>query len=66
MHTERVSGKSDVVQEMEEDYAVRLVPRHWRRDWLGLTNVALGVATAMVFMQEGSLLALNYGSVARI
>lgn len=62
MHTERVSGKSDVVQEMEEDYAVRLVPRHWRRDWLGLTNVALGVATAMVFMQEGSLLALNYGS----
>lgn len=56
-------GKTEVIKEMEEDYAVRLVPKHWRRGWLGLTNVALGVATAMVFMQEGSLLALNFGSV---
>lgn len=63
MIEDKAMMKKELVKEMEEDYAVRLVPRHWRRGWLGLTNVALGVSTAMVFMQEGSLLALTYGSL---
>lgn len=53
-------------QEMKEDYALRRVPQHWRWPWYSIMNVALGVATAMVFMQMGSILAVQYGSVNAI
>lgn len=53
----------DAKQEMKEDYALRKVPQHWRWPWYSIMNVALGVATAMVFMQMGSLMAISYGSV---
>lgn len=50
-------------QEQKEDYALEKVPSHYRLGWWSITNVTLGVATAMVFMQMGSLMALGYGSV---
>jgi purine-cytosine permease-like protein len=49
--------------EQKEDYALEKVPSHYRMKWWSITNVTLGVATAMVFMQMGSLMALNYGSM---
>ncbi|MFC4766196.1 purine-cytosine permease family protein [Effusibacillus consociatus] len=50
-------------QEKKEDYALEKVPPHYRMNWWSITNVTLGVATAMIFMQMGSLMALSFGSV---
>ncbi len=50
-------------EERKEDYALEKVPPHYRMGWWSITNVTLGVATAMIFMQMGSLMALSYGSV---
>lgn len=50
-------------QEKKEDYALEKVPPHYKMNWWSITNVTLGVATAMVFMQMGSLMAISYGSV---
>ncbi|WLR51328.1 cytosine permease [Bacillus tianshenii] len=50
-------------EETKEDYALEEVPKHSRMGWWSITNVALGVATAMVFMQMGSLMAVSYGAV---
>lgn len=60
------SVNMDKKEEMKEDYALRKVPQHWRWPWYSIMNVALGVATAMVFMQMGSLMAVSYGSVNAI
>lgn len=56
----------DDKEEMKEDYALRVAPKHWRWPWYSIMNVALGIATAMVFMQMGSLMALQFGSVNAI
>jgi purine-cytosine permease-like protein len=53
-------------QEKKEDYALEKVPQHYRMKWWSITNVTLGVATAMVFMQMGSIMALSFGSVNAI
>ncbi|OUM88815.1 MAG: permease [Bacillus thermozeamaize] len=50
-------------EERKEDYALEKVPQHYRMNWWSITNVAIGVATALVFMQMGSLMAVSYGSV---
>lgn len=55
--------KTSLKNEKKEDYALEKVPEHWKMGWLSITNVTLGVATAMVFMQMGSLMALSYGSI---
>lgn len=52
-------------EERKEDHALEPVPQEYRRRWPGIMNVALGVATAMVFMQMGSLMALTYGKIGR-
>lgn len=50
--------------EKKDDFALEKVPLKGRSmRWFSLTNVALGVATAMLFMQMGSLMALNFGAV---
>lgn len=49
--------------ERKEDYALEKVPAHYKMNWWSITNVTLGVATAMVFMQMGSMMALSFGSV---
>jgi purine-cytosine permease-like protein len=54
-----ISGK----EEKKEDYALEKVPQHYRLNWWGLTNVAIGVGTALVFMQMGSLMAVTFGAV---
>ncbi len=58
-----MSGKLFDKSERKEDHALEPVPAEFRRRWPGIMNVALGVATAMVFMQMGSLMALTYGSM---
>lgn len=50
-------------EEQKEDYSLNKVPFHWRMNWYSLTNVTLGVATAMFFMQVSGQMALAYGSV---
>jgi purine-cytosine permease-like protein len=50
-------------EEGKEDYALEKVPSHYRMNWWSITNVTLGVATAMLFIQMGSLMALSYGSM---
>lgn len=54
---------NDTSHEHKEDYALEKVPTHHRMKWWSITNVTLGVATAMVFMQMGSLMATAYGSM---
>ncbi|MHB1683554.1 MAG: purine-cytosine permease family protein [Bacilli bacterium] len=58
-----MAGKLFDKSERKEDHALEPVPMEFRRRWPGIMNVALGVATAMVFMQMGSLMALTYGSM---
>ncbi|MBE1554027.1 purine-cytosine permease family protein [Sporosarcina limicola] len=51
-------------EETKDDFALEKVPLKGRSmSWVSLTNVALGVATAMLFMQMGSLMALNFGAM---
>lgn len=47
----------------KEDFALEKVPQEYRRNWFGNMNVAVGVATALIFMQMGSVMAVTYGSV---
>lgn len=58
--------KRDEKAEGKEDYALESVPQHYRRSWTSITNVTLGVATAMVFMQMGSIMALTVGTMNAI
>ncbi|WP_155837148.1 purine-cytosine permease family protein [Aneurinibacillus terranovensis] len=60
---EIIRVNQDQKNEQKEDYALQRVPKHWRMSWPNITNVAVGVATAMVFMQMGSLMAIQFGSV---
>ncbi len=58
------AGKAaGTTNEQKEDYALEKVPAHYRMKWWSITNVTLGVATAMLFIQMGSLMATAYGSV---
>lgn len=57
------SGTTGTNEQKKEDYALEKVPEHWKMGWLSITNVTLGVATAMVFMQMGSMMALSFGSM---
>ncbi|MFD1707069.1 purine-cytosine permease family protein [Siminovitchia sediminis] len=50
-------------KEKKEDYALERVPEHYRMNWWSITNVTLGVATAMLFMQMGSLMTVSFGAV---
>lgn len=59
---EGLKGSNDK-SERKEDYALEKVPEHSRMGWLSITNVAIGVATALIFMQMGSLMAVSYGAV---
>lgn len=50
--------------ERKEDFALEKVPLEGRTmKWRSITNITLGVATAMLFMQMGSLMAVSFGSV---
>lgn len=50
--------------EKKDDFALEKVPLDGRTmGWSSITNVTLGVATAMLFMQMGSLMAVNFGSI---
>lgn len=46
------SQQEESKERIKEDYAVEKVPNSYRMGWLGITNVTLGVATAMVFMPQ--------------
>lgn len=61
-----MSGTAARKDERKEDYALESVPQSARRKWPGILNITIGVATAMVFMQYGAMMALQYGSVNAI
>ncbi|MER2192164.1 MAG: cytosine permease [Solibacillus sp.] len=51
-------------KQQKDDFALEKVPLHGRTmSWISITNITLGVATAMLFMQMGSLMAISYGAV---
>ncbi|QED47797.1 purine-cytosine permease family protein [Cytobacillus dafuensis] len=51
-------------EEKKDDFALEKVPLEGRTmGWKSITNVTLGVATAMLFIQMGSLMAVNFGAV---
>lgn len=51
-------------KEKKDDFALEKVPLESRTmSWGSITNVTLGVATAMLFMQMGSLMAVSFGSM---
>ncbi|MFJ8267593.1 purine-cytosine permease family protein [Peribacillus asahii] len=51
-------------EEKKDDFALEKVPLEGRTmRWGSITNITLGVATAMLFMQMGSLMAVSFGSV---
>ncbi|HWK21889.1 MAG TPA: cytosine permease [Ureibacillus sp.] len=55
---------SGATEEKKEDFALEKVPLKGRTmSWINITNITLGVATAMLFMQMGSLMAVSYGAV---
>ncbi|BAU26657.1 purine-cytosine permease-like protein [Aneurinibacillus soli] len=60
---EILTANQEEKNEQKEDYALQRVPKHSRLRWPGLMNVAVGIATAMLFMQMGSLMAVQFGSV---
>ncbi|SFE53095.1 purine-cytosine permease family protein [Alteribacillus iranensis] len=61
---ENVQGGVEDKETKKDDFALEKVPAEGRNmGWLSLTNVTLGVATALLFMQMGSLMAVYYGSV---
>lgn len=60
---DQVDHAANSSKEKKEDYALEKVPSHWRMSWWNITNVTLGVATAMVFMQMGSLMAVSFGAM---
>ncbi|MEH7526009.1 cytosine permease, partial [Bacillus sp. JJ1503] len=53
-----------IKEEKKDDFALEKVPLEGRTmGWKSITNVTLGVATAMIFMQMGSLMAVSFGAV---
>lgn len=48
----------------KDDFALEKVPLEGRSmSWFSITNVTLGVATAMLFIQMGSLMAVSFGAI---
>lgn len=60
------SAANDIKIKKGDDFSLEAVPENARRGWYSLTNVTLGVATAMFFMQVSGQMALAYGSVNAI
>ncbi|WP_431029643.1 purine-cytosine permease family protein [Lysinibacillus sp. LZ02] len=56
---------TDVLEnEKRDDFALEKVPRNGRSmSWASITNITLGVATAMLFIQMGSLMAVSFGAM---
>lgn len=51
-------------EEKKDDFSLEKVPIEGRTmGWMSITNVTLGVATAMLFIQMGSLMAISFGAV---
>ncbi|WP_042346499.1 purine-cytosine permease family protein [Bacillus massiliigorillae] len=58
----KVEGQQN--DERKDDFALEKVPTEGRTmSWISITNVTLGVATAMLFIQMGSLMAMSFGAV---
>lgn len=63
MTTEEMKANTVEKDVHKEDFALERVPQKYRRNWFGTMNVTVGVATALLFMQTGSLMAITYGSI---
>lgn len=56
-----------VTEEIDKDYSLEKVPRsHRNMGWLSITNITLGIATAIFYFQMGSVMALKFGAVNAI
>lgn len=53
-----------ITEDKKDDFALEKVPTEGRTiGWLSITNVTIGVATAMLFIQMGSLMAVSFGAI---
>lgn len=56
-----------VTEEIDKDYSLEKVPRSQRNmGWLSITNITLGIATAIFYFQMGSVMALQFGALNAI
>ena len=56
-----------VIEEIDKDYTLEKVPRSQRNmGWLSITNITLGIATAIFYFQIGSVMALQFGALNAI
>jgi len=56
-----------VTEEIDKDYSLEKVPRNQRNmGWLSITNITLGIATAIFYFQMGSIMALQFGALNAI
>ncbi|WP_067726063.1 purine-cytosine permease family protein [Oceanobacillus damuensis] len=56
-----------VVEESSDDYSLERIPRDKRNmGWLSITNITFGIATAIFYLQMGSVMALQFGAVNAI
>ncbi|MFK2827259.1 cytosine permease [Bacillus sp. B190/17] len=57
-------GEMNKKEEKKDDFSLEKVPVEGRTmGWMSIMNVTLGVATAMLFIQMGSLMAISFGAV---
>ena len=56
-----------VTEEIDKDYSLEKVPRNQRNmGWLSITNITLGIATAIFYFQMGSIMAFQFGALNAI
>ncbi|WP_087972630.1 purine-cytosine permease family protein [Oceanobacillus rekensis] len=56
-----------VSKEISDDYSLEKVPRDKRNmSWLSVTNITFGIATAIFYLQMGSVMALQFGAINAI
>ncbi|WP_139070105.1 purine-cytosine permease family protein [Bacillus sp. FJAT-27225] len=61
------SVQNTTVQSTGDDYSLGSVPRSKRKmGWLSITNITFGIATAIFYIQMGSVMALRFGAMNAI
>ena len=53
--------------EISDDYSLDRVPRPQRKmGWVSITNITFSIATAILYFQMGSVIALQFGAINAI
>ena len=64
MGSVQVTDQQNTHNVEESDYSLNKVPYKERNmDWLSITNITFGIATAIFYFQLGSVMALQFGAI---